>query len=224
MVRAFSFLLVLTVLFNSATVWPDDQLDQILKHIQGNYDHLSGLTTAYTREVITRSMSLLGTQVKGDLATGKIHFRSPYFLRLEQQTPKTESIIANHETLWWYVPEKNEAHKYSSRAFGRELKLLGDIFRGLRKVEDRFQVSLITEPGQDGYLVELRPGEDWQEIERITLRLTEEYLVSQVDILNLMGTVTRFTLFDLVARDDFETGFFDFVLPEGVKVIEEGES
>jgi hypothetical protein len=42
-----------------------------------------------------------------------------------------------------------------------------------------------------------------------------------VEIHNYLGGITRFTLGDLTIRERFEEGFFGFVAPEGVKVIEE---
>ena len=83
---------------------PNGDLTDILEGIRKNYGSLPGLTLSYSREVITRSMAMLGDQVKGDLATGHMFFKPPCFLKLEQKTPKQETVISDEETLWWYIP------------------------------------------------------------------------------------------------------------------------
>ena len=102
----------------------DESLVNILEGIQKNYGHLSGLSVPYSREVITRSMSMLGEQARGDMASGTIYFKHPDLLRLEQEKPKAETIIANNNTLWWYIPDKKCAYRYPAKDFGKELRLL----------------------------------------------------------------------------------------------------
>ena len=173
---------------------------------------------------MTRSMSLLGTQAKGDLASGVIHFKSPHFLRLDQEMPASETIIANDEILWWYIPDKKEAHQYHAKDFGKELRLLGDIFSGLAEVKDRFQVQL-QEPEENGDdRILLTPDPPWQEIDRIALTLSPAYEIRCVRIFNALGSVTRFNLDNFTLGKTFEKGFFEFVAPPGVNVIVEGGS
>ena len=212
---------LLTFLAHSP-VLAEDALSDILQGIQNRYGHTSGLSVPYTRDVMTRSMSLLGTQAKGDLASGVIHFKSPHFLRLDQEMPASETIIANDEMLWWYIPGKKEAHQYQAKDFGKELRLLGDIFSGLAEVKDRFKVQL-QEPEENGdYRILLTPDPPWQEIDRIALTLSPAYEIRCVRIFNALGSVTRFNLDDFTLGKTFENGFFEFVAPPGVSVIVEG--
>ncbi len=94
------------LLFHGSAAFAKDDLSTVLEGIKQKYGNLPGLSIPYTREVITRSMSMLGNQVKGDLATGQMFFKPRYFLKLEQRTPNIETLIANEETLWWYIPDK----------------------------------------------------------------------------------------------------------------------
>jgi len=199
-----------------------DPLADLLEGIQKKYGQLPGLTITYTREVITRSMSMLGSQVRGDLATGRIYFAPPHFLRLEQEAPNAETIVSNGKTLWWYIPAKKEVHQFASREFGKELTLLGDIFRGLSKVEERFQVALVGRNQQGEFQMELRPNPPWQDIERIVLTVTPEHDIRVVDIHNVLGSITRFGLEDQKKTKNFKKNFFEFVVPQGVHLIEEG--
>ncbi len=219
--RAFIFIHVLILLF-SYTALADDSLSDILEGVRKNYGPLPGFELHYSREVITRSMAMMGDKVKGDLATGEIYFRPPYFLRLEQVSPKPESIITNGDTLWWYIPDKRRAYQYPSKEFGKELRVLSDIFSGLSRVEDSFQVVLLGRKKGGAYQIQLNPDPPWEDINSIVLTVTGEHHIRVVEIHNQLGGITRFALEDLRPRRDFDKGFFDFVVPQGVRLEKEG--
>ncbi|MBC8417300.1 MAG: outer membrane lipoprotein carrier protein LolA [Desulfobacteraceae bacterium] len=200
----------------------DESLVDILQGIKRNYGNLAGLSLPYSREVVTRSMSMLGDQAKGDMASGNIFFKHPYFLRLEQEKPKAETIIANNDILWWYIPDKKCAYQYPSKDFGKELRLLSDIFRGLSRVENSFQVVLQGRNTSGEHEMDLIPDPPWEEIDRIALTITGQYEIRSVQIYNRLGSITIFNLGGLTEKKDFEEGFFRFVAPKGVRLMIEG--
>ncbi len=203
------------------SVLAEDNLTVILDGIQKKYGTLSGLKVSYKREVLTKSMAMLGDRMKGDLATGQMYFKPPDFLKLEQETPKQEFVISNEETLWWYIPEKKTAYKYSAKEFGKELRLLSDIFRGLINVKERFQVSMLEPNTLGEQQVELKPAPPWQNIDRIILTVTKKHDIRLIGIHYQLGATTIFTLNDTTEKKDFEKDFFKFTVPEGVLLIED---
>jgi len=221
--RRLIILPILIFVFNGLAM-ADESLVNILEGIQKNYGHLSGLSVPYSREVITRSMSMLGDQAKGDMASGTIYFKHPYLLRLEQKKPKAETIISNNDTLWWYIPDKKCAYRYPAKDFGKELRLLSNIFRGLSQVENSFQVLLQDRNKSREYEIELIPDPPWQEINKINLTVTTKYEIQTVRIHNQLGSITVFKLGGFAEKEGFEKGFFQFVVPEGVKLIVEGNN
>jgi len=194
---------------------------QILAGLKARYGRESGIRLPYTREVITSTMALLGGQVKGDLATGMLHFKTPHFLRLEQETPKMETIVSDGDTLWWCVPDQRQVYRYPAKTFGRELSLLGDLFLGLKKVEDTFTLTLLGQNDQGHPRIELKPDPPWENIERIVMTVTREKGIRRVDIHNQIGGITRFILGDVEPVATFEAGFFRFSVPEGFQLIQE---
>ncbi len=218
---AFTFLLLL-FLWPASLATADMQLSEILKGIQKRYGDLPGLSIPYKREIITRSMALLGGSMDADMASGQIHFRSPKFLRVQQDTPKPETIISDGNTLWWYVPHKNQVYQYPSHQLGKEIQLLNDIFQGLRGVEESFDVMLMETDEKGGYQIKLIPNPPWTEIQHIMLAISQEdYTIRKVETHNQIGGITRFILGDLSVKEKFPEDFFRFVAPEGVKVIQQ---
>ena len=214
--------LCLILLFLQASPLLGDQLSAILEGLRKRYGDLPGLVVPYEREILTRSMALLGEQTASDRASGKIYFRPPHFLKVEQERPAEEDLISDGNTLWWYIPGKKQVYEYPSQKAGKELKVLGDVLQGLRGVEESFVVMLGGRDGAGNLQLELTPNPPWPEIDHITLYVDQEdNRILKVEIYNLLGGLTRFKLGDLVVKRQFDPGFFSFVPPEGVRVIKE---
>jgi len=201
------------------TALAGDNLDQVLDGLKKTYGHLDAISIPYTREVVTRSMMMLGDQAKGDLASGTIYFRAPDLLRLEQEKPKVETIIANSETMWWYIPGKKTAYEYKTEEFGKELRLMTNILRGLAQVEDNFKVTLHGKNSLGEYEMELIPTPPWEDIQKIEVTATADYTIKTAKIHNLLGSITIFTLEKFTEIHNLDKRFFTFTPPKGVKVI-----
>ncbi len=215
-------MLFFAVLFAPLTQGRADQpLSQVLDGIKKRYGQLAGLSVPYEREILTKSMAMLGDQTKTDVASGRFFFKPPHFLKVEQEKPTKEELITNGELLWWYIPEKKQAHRIPSSKLARELRLLADIFQGLRGVEESFVVVLAGENEKEIGL-ELTPNPAWPDVHHINLQIQpEEYLIRKVEVFNIMGGVTRFSLGNVTEEKKLKQDFFAFVPPEGVRVIEE---
>ena len=220
--KYISIIFIFISLSQSSPVLADNRLSETLDGIRKKYGHLPGLTVTYKREITTKSMAMLGNQIKSDLATGQIHFRPPYLLRIQQETPRPEAVITDGETLWWYIPQKKQVYVYPSRKAGQELRLLSDIFQGLSEVSESFVVMLSGLSNEGEYKLKLIPDPPWPQIDHINLVVTRgDFQIRVVEIHNYLGTITSFTLGDLSVKERFEKGFFRFVVPSGVRVIKE---
>jgi len=211
---------LLVLFFHIATLAAGD-LSGVLEGIRKKYGDLPGFTVSYTREVITRSMTMLGNQIKGDLATGQIYFKSPCYLRLEQETPTKETIIADKDKLLWIVPDKKTAYEYSSKTFGMELRLLNDIFSGFSEINDKFRIAMFDQNKAECHGLELRPATPWQDVDRIRLIITTGYSINEVHIHNQFGSITSFRLSEMVIKESLGSALFSFIIPEGFQLIKE---
>jgi len=200
----------------------DPTLSTVLEGIRKTYGSAPGLTLPYEREVISKSMAMLGDQIKAEVATGLIHYKSPQFLKFEQRTPAKEILVTDGNTLWWYIEAKNQAHRFSSHQLSRELKLLGDIFQGLRGVEESFVILQKGEDEKGALILEVTPSPPWGDIDHIDLTVTPgSFQIRKVEIYNLLGGLTRFKLGDSLKEEKFKDDFFRFTPPPGTRIIEE---
>ena len=214
--------LFLKVFFYAVPAKSNTGLSDILDGILSKYGNLPGLEVSYERQIITGSMALLGDQITSDKATGKIYFKPKDFLKVLQETPNTEIVTTDGNNLWWFIPKKSIVYKYPSDRLGKELRLLSDIFHGLKEVGDNFDVVQSELSDKDKYQLQLFPNPPWQEIEHINLTVSAEaYNILIVEIYNYLGGITRFVLGEPVINEHLTESFFVFMPPDGVEVVEE---
>jgi outer membrane lipoprotein carrier protein len=199
-----------------------DEVSRIIDGMRGRYGNAAGITADYTREAISKTMALLGTADRQDIAQGTLYFRPPYSLRLEQKSPQEELLVTDGQSLWWYVPHKNEAYRYPALEFGRELRLLSDILRGLRDAEANFEITLNAHSDTNIFALTFKPDPPWPDIDHLQVMiLKNDYTIKQVAIYNMVGGLTRFVFTGLQESDGFEEAFFSFSPPHGTKVIDQ---
>ena len=217
----FSCLLLFLVLVLAKQVPANNEVSLIIDGMRSRYGNAAGITADYTREAISKTMALLATADRHDIAQGRLYLKPPYSLRLEQTSPQEELLVTDGQSLWWYVPLKNEAYRYPASEFGRELRLLSDILMGLRDAGANFEITLGSHPDTNSFRLILKPDPPWTDIEYLEVMiLRNDYTIKQVEIYNMVGGLTRFVFSGLQEKDRFEEAFFSFSPPQGTKLIE----
>jgi outer membrane lipoprotein-sorting protein len=199
---------------------PVDRVSTIIGGIRARYGSAQGLTAMYTREAISKTMATLGVSERRDVAKGILYFKPPYHLRLEQESPQEELLLTDGHTLWWHIPGKKEAYRYSAETFGKELRLLGEVLQGLKGAQDNFKITYHDDPEATTYQVTLRPEPPWRDIDRLELAIGKDgFEITRVDIYNTIGGLTRFMLSHLWEDVTLQEGLFTFSAPPGTRVI-----
>jgi len=202
----------------------DDQLSAVLDGILKRYGELNGMSVPYKREIITKSMAMLGDQIKSDTAAGTILFMSPHFLAIQQTTPGKETMTTDGQTIWYYIEAKKTVYEYPADKFGKEIRLLSEIFSGLSKVEESFDVTQPDLADKKDYHLKLVPNPAWEEVDYIDLLVERGgFNIQVIEIHNLLGGITRFNLDRLSVRKNLEKKFFTFKAPAGVSTIKEDQ-
>ena len=202
-------------------LWGECQegVDHILNGIHNRYGGVGGLVINYRREVKTKTMSMLGGRVKGDLASGKIYLLPPNLLRVEQEKPRPETVLADGQALWWIIPEEKKVYQYSSDQFGQELRVLTDLWQAPSRLKNRFNIKVLSRPSDNDFLMELIPNPPWEQVDRIRLQITKKFTPQALDIINPIGTTTRFYFDAIKPAHCLSEKNFQFVVPEGYTVI-----
>jgi outer membrane lipoprotein-sorting protein len=218
------FLLLVAGLFicQAVVVSADEQLSSVMDGILKRYGALKGLSVPYKREVMTKSMAMLGTGAKAETATGKILFKPPHYLAIQQATPGIETITTDGQTVWYYKAAKNTVEEYPvDDDLGKVIRLLSEIFSGLSKVGDSFVVTQSDQGDKKDYNLKLVPNPSWEGVDHIVLLVDRDDFSIRVVEIHDLGGITRFMLDKLSVRKDLKKEDFSFKVPKGAKTIKE---
>jgi outer membrane lipoprotein-sorting protein len=204
------------------SAFSEDQATAIIDGIRARYGSAQGLSALYIREAISKTMAALGMTERRDVAEGRLYFKPPCLLRLEQTSPQEELLITDGQTLWWYIPGKQEAYKYPADAFGKELRLLGEVLQGLKDARNNFTITYTDDPEAATYRLTLRPEPPWQDIDHLELLIgRDDFVIELLDIVNTIGGLTRFMFSNMKEDLPLQQEFFFFSAPPGTKLIVE---
>jgi outer membrane lipoprotein-sorting protein len=163
---------------------------------------------------------MLEEDVGFDKASGIFFFKGPNFLKVQQDTPSREYVISNGKSIWWYVPDEKTAYRFDN--MGKELSVLSMIFMGLKNPEDDFDVTIAGPEDAKECIITLTPKGSLEEIDNINVTLSyKNYHMTRIEITDIAGNLTRFKLGEFEQKKDLDDSFFDFKVPDDVKVVEE---
>ena len=197
------------------------EVNQILEGIHNRYGAHGGLIIHYRREVKTKTMSMLGNQVKSDLASGKIYVLPPDLLKVEQTEPRREDLITDGNYLWWVIPEEKKVYKYYSKQFGQELRIIADIWQAPSRLKKRFSIRLLQPKDPNHLILEMLPCPPSKNVSRIRIELSRDFELKALDIVNPLGTTTRFYFDSIEPAKALTKKSFKFTVPDGFTVIHE---
>ena len=215
------FLSVSVLICNSPVGYAEDpKTEELIKNIREYNGSFSAFSSRYVRDIITKSMQLLGRTSSEDKSEGIIYFKSPYNLKVVQETPNKELLVATDENVIWYIEEKNEAHIYNKEKFGKEFNLLTDLFTGLEEAFENFIINAL-EPREGNAVLELIPDPLWQEVAKVEIYIYDNRRISSIRIYNHLDTLTYFNLEEFKTEEKLSNDFFSFIPPSGAQIIVE---
>ncbi|NLA74782.1 MAG: outer membrane lipoprotein carrier protein LolA [Deltaproteobacteria bacterium] len=211
---------ILFTLLISPVTAAETRVSQVLdKVLEAHRPYSSGMSVPYQREILTRSMAKL-EDMGSDIASGIFFFKEPDMLKVEQKAPVTEYVISYGKNIWFYEPARKTASRIDS--IGNALSVISMIFTGLKNPEETFNITLFEPDSSDNYELTLIPSESWDEIGNIRLLISKkDYIINRIEIIDITGNLTRFRLGPFEQKKGRDPGFFEFALPEDVRVIEE---
>ncbi|MFH1091834.1 MAG: outer-membrane lipoprotein carrier protein LolA [Pseudomonadota bacterium] len=200
------------------------EAEDILAEIQKKYQDVTGLSADYVRVTQTPAMEGLFKSTSTNTASGLILFKKPAKLILNQAQPRTENLVTDGQTVWWYIPDENLVHQYSKVDVYGELKPLLDFLGGLGGLKGEFKVQ-VTPAGTGGEtthrldLERLKPGSGPASITVWCDPRTNDLTAFQFK--SLTGETTTFTLNHVQLNPGLNDTLFVFRVPPGAEVVEE---
>lgn len=211
--------LALCLVGSSAYVgWAGDSLplDDLVARVQARYDRTSHLRARFHQEVELQGFD----QVQS--GEGQVWMLKPGMMRWEYVKPERQTIIANGETLWIYVPDDRQVmrERLSDTLQSRTPALF---LAGTGKLTELFTVTqpFSESSSEDGMLtLQLHPKRGQGYLSQMSLGIDPtSYLTVKVTMSDPLGNVTTLVFSEIDTNVEIDPSLFQFRVPPGVEVV-----
>jgi outer membrane lipoprotein carrier protein len=191
-------------------------LDDLLVRVQARYDRTTHLRARFRQETRLHGFDQVQT------GEGQVWILKPGMMRWDYVKPERQTIIANGETLWIYLPEDRQAIRDQvNQSLGTRTPAL--FLAGQARLTELFTVTgRPTQGSSEGGLLqlELTPKAGVLPYTQVQLGVDpSSYLVKLVRLVDPLGHITTMWFADIDTEGAVDPSLFQFQVPPGVDVI-----
>ena len=191
-------------------------LDELIARVQERIDRTRHLRARFRQETRLQGFDQVQT------GEGQVWILRPGMMRWDYTKPERQTIIANGDTLWIYLPAERQAvREQVNQSLGTRTPAL--FLAGQARLTELFTVTRTPAQGSSeaGLLqLELTPKAGALPYAQVQLGIDPNtYLVQRVRLLDTLGNITTMWLADIDTQGAVEPSLFQFQVPPGVDVI-----
>jgi outer membrane lipoprotein carrier protein len=190
--------------------------DAVVARVQSRYERTTRLQARFRQETRVPGFDQVQT------GEGQVWMLKPGMMRWDYTKPERQTIIANGETLWVYLPDDRQVIRdHINHSLGTRTPAL--FLAGQARLMDVFTVTGMSGqgPGADGLLqLELTPKGETVPYTRVSLGIDpSSYLVTLVRVVDAAGSMTAMWFSDIDTEALVAPSLFQFHVPPGVEVM-----
>lgn len=190
--------------------------DAVVARVQSRYERTARLQARFRQETRVPGFDQVQT------GEGQVWILKPGMMRWDYTKPERQTIIANGDTLWIYLPEDRQAIRdHLNHSLGTRTPAL--FLAGEARLTDLFTVAGMSGqgPGEGGLLqLELTPKGETLPYTQVSLGVDPgSYLVRLVRVIDAAGNMTAMWFSDIDTEAAVAPSLFQFQVPPGVEVM-----
>jgi outer membrane lipoprotein carrier protein len=191
-------------------------VDALLARVQAQYDRITHLQARFRQE--TRLPGFDQVQI----GEGRVWIQKPGRMRWDYSKPERQTIIADGDTLWIYLPEERQVIRDRVQtAMGTRTPAL--FLAGQGRLTEAFSAAGTGAPvaGEDGLFgLQLTPKEAAFPYTHVELGIDpQSYRVVRVTLVDPAGSATTMWFADIDTDSPIDPALFRFQVPPGVEVV-----
>ena len=207
------FVIGLATAIASASPTPD--VHAIAQAVDERYNHLRSLQAEFTE--IYRGAGMERTE------SGTLWLKKPGKMRWEYRSPRDKLFLSDGKDAWFYVPGERQVRRTAVKKLD-DLRSPLAFLLGKTKLEKELQgLSLapdVTPLAAGDVVLRGVPKSLADRVSQVLLEITPEHWISRILIEEVDGSVTEYRFTSYRENVDVPDQQFQFVVPDGVEVID----
>jgi outer membrane lipoprotein carrier protein len=197
-------LVILPLLLLIAPAWADQEGPRAM--LDRFADGLESLTGSFSQVTLEAGGRLI------DESEGQLYYLAPDRFRWSYETPFPQELVADGEKLW-HFDESLDQVTVRDQPPAAESPLL------VLTQPDLLDRFYRIEASEEAHVLRFRPLAEDGEFEQASLTFIDGQPAA-LELIDAFGQLTRLELFELVRNAEVDPAMFNFVVPDGVDVLE----
>jgi len=185
--------------------------DNLASAVQKRYTTIDAFTATFT-QTLTHQES-----ASEEVRQGTLSFKKPRLLRFETDAPYAQSIIANDELIWDYLPDEAVAYQYALSMLDESASIY-NVITGQSRFDTDFVVQEEAGDGAWRVLV-LFPNEPSTQFTEAKIWIhAKTYLMERIIITDFYGNTNDLRFKKIQINPNLPASTFAFTPPPGVDI------
>jgi outer membrane lipoprotein carrier protein len=198
-----------------ALAGPTSDVHAIAQAVDERYNHLRSLQAEFTE--IYRGAGMERTE------SGTLWLKKPGKMRWEYRSPRDKLFLSDGRNAWFYVPGERQVRRTAVKKLD-DLQSPLAFLLGKTKLEKELQgLSLapdVTPLAAGDVVLRGVPKSLADRVSQVLLEITPDHWIGRILIEEVDGSVTEYRFSSPRENVDVPDQRFQFVVPDGVEVIE----
>ena len=198
-----------------ALAGPTPDVHAIAQAVDERYNHLRSLQAEFTE--IYRGAGMERTE------SGTLWLKKPGKMRWEYRSPRDKLFLSDGRDAWFYVPGERQVRRTAVKKLD-DLRSPLAFLLGKTKLEKELQgLSLapdVTPLAAGDVVLRGVPKSLADRVSQVLLEITPDHWIGRILIEEVDGSVTEYRFSSYRENVDVPDQRFQFVVPDGVEVIE----
>ncbi len=153
-------------------------------------------------------------------SVGLMWLSRPNRFRWEYFEPFEQTIVSDGADVWVYDSELEQASvRKLAEVFDQSA---AEILTGSGRIEDEYAIEDLGVQGALAWVLIKPLDQNASQFESMRLGF-DEVTLRTMEILDVLGDTTRIRMYDVILGSEFQDRVFEFVIPEGVDLIDSRE-
>lgn len=182
----------------------------LAQRVDHHYNQLHSLKAGFTE-----SYQGLGMQ---RTESGTLLLLKPGRMRWNYTSPAGKIFLLDGKTAWFYSPGDPQVQRMQAKQLD-DLRSPLRFLLGHTELEKEMSTLTLAPASESHFILSGQPKGEEKRVNRLALTVTEEGIITAIEVEESDGAITRFTFTGEVSNPELPNSQFHFSPPQGVPIV-----
>jgi outer membrane lipoprotein carrier protein len=203
-------LVLAAVLLSSGIHAQSPSAHDLAQRVDHHYNQLHSLKAVFTESY--EGLGMLRTE------SGTLLLLKPGRMRWNYKAPAGKIFLLDGKTAWFYSPGDQQVQRMPAKQLD-DLRSPLRFLLGHTELEKELSTLTLAPASENHFTLSGQPKGEEKRVNRLSLTVTQEGIITAIEVEESDGAITRFTFTGEVSNPELPDSEFHFAPPPGVPIV-----